>query len=166
MASKLRFFFFFASNRVGEEGGRRGMRSSWLLIRAIQTPSMVPYLKSSDWVLRHLRHARVKGTGSYGCCRRQTSCDRYNGTRCQASRKRDTRKVGHDFLESCNEYIDRSRIQLCVIQCRDKVRSSMLPTACPCSLSESYVMSSALSQGAIFPIAESVWEWSMLSRSL
>jgi hypothetical protein len=144
MASKLRFFFFFASNRVGEEGGRRGMRSSWLLIRAIQTPSMVPYLKSSDWVLRHLRHARVKGTGSYGCCRRQTSCDRYNGTR----------------------YIDRSRIQLCVIQCRDKVRSSMLPTACPCSLSESYVMSSALSQGAIFPIAESVWEWSMLSRSL
>jgi hypothetical protein len=42
----------------------------------------------------------------------------------------------------------------------------MLPTACPCSLSESYVMSSALPQGAIFPIAESVWEWSMLSRSL
>lgn len=30
MASKVRFFFFLASKRVGEEGGRRGASEAWM----------------------------------------------------------------------------------------------------------------------------------------
>jgi hypothetical protein len=45
MASKLRFFFFFASKRVGEEGGRRGMRSSCAIVSNAFDVSGVTYLQ-------------------------------------------------------------------------------------------------------------------------
>jgi hypothetical protein len=57
MVSKLRFFFFLASNSVGEDAGRRGMREVYgeLLARVHHEKLLQgSYIQSRDWVACHL----------------------------------------------------------------------------------------------------------------